>query len=86
MKAPKVPKPTAQQLAAERRTGIMLDEETAQVEKRLKAVTRGKLGTASLLAKGGSASTASPAASNPSMLNAGAASNVFRNAFGKSKK
>ena len=85
MKAPKVPKPTAQQLAAERRTGIMLDEETAQVEKRLKAVTRGKLGTASLLAKGGSAS-ASPAASNPSMLNAGAASNVFRNAFGKSKK
>ena len=31
MKAPKVPKATAQQLAAERRTGIMLDEETAQV-------------------------------------------------------
>ena len=83
MKAPKVPKPTAQQLAAERRTGIMLDEETAQVEKRLKAVTRGKLGAASLLAKGGSAS---PAASNPRMFAAPVSSGMFRNAFNKSKK
>lgn len=49
MKRPKAPKPTAQQLAAERRTEAALDEETAGVERRLKAAARGKLGAKSLL-------------------------------------
>jgi hypothetical protein len=49
MKRPKAPKPTAQQLAAERRTAAALDEETADVERRLKAAARGKLGAKSLL-------------------------------------
>ena len=49
MKRPKAPKPTAQQLASERRTMVALDEETADVERRLKAAARGKLGAKSLL-------------------------------------
>ena len=53
MKAPKAPKPTAQELAGVARQTSMLDEETAQMEKRLKSQARGKLGSKSLLAKGG---------------------------------
>jgi len=49
MKRPKAPKPTAQQIASERRTAAALDEETADVERRLKAAARGKLGAKSLL-------------------------------------
>tara|TARA_R110002020_G_scaffold55502_3_gene153916 strand:+ start:2571 stop:2846 length:276 start_codon:yes stop_codon:yes gene_type:complete len=55
MKSPKAPKPTAQELAGVARQSRMLDEETEEMEKRLKAAARGKGGgTSSLLAKGGS--------------------------------
>ena len=50
MKRPKAPKPTAQQLAVERRQAAALDEEIAEQEERSRALTRGRLGTASLLA------------------------------------
>tara|TARA_R110002072_G_C7882072_1_gene528096 strand:+ start:463 stop:912 length:450 start_codon:yes stop_codon:yes gene_type:complete len=40
---------TAEQKAIERRQRMALDKETAQSERRLKAVARGKLGKASLL-------------------------------------
>ena len=40
---------TAEQKAIERRQRMALDKETAQSEKRLKAIARGKLGKASLL-------------------------------------
>jgi hypothetical protein len=53
MKAPKAPKPTAQELAGVARQSRMIDEETEEMEKRLKAQARGKLGSKSLLAKGG---------------------------------
>ena len=49
MKAPKAPKPTAQQLAVERRQAAALDEEIREQEERFKAMARGKLGTKSLL-------------------------------------
>ena len=49
MKAPKAPKPTAQQLAVERRQAQALDEEIAEQEQRFRAMTRGQLGTRSLL-------------------------------------
>lgn len=49
MKAPKAPKPTAQQIAVERRQQAALDEEIAEQEARLSAVARGKLGAKSLL-------------------------------------
>jgi hypothetical protein len=54
MKAPKAPKPTAQELAGVARQSRMLDEETEEIEKRLKAAARGKLGSKSLLAKASS--------------------------------
>ena len=53
MKAPKAPKPTAQELAGVARQSRMIDEETEEMEKRLKAQARGKLGSKSLLAKSG---------------------------------
>jgi hypothetical protein len=53
MKAPKAPKPTAQELAGVARQSRMIDDETEEMEKRLKAQARGKLGSKSLLAKGG---------------------------------
>ena len=53
MKAPKAPKPTAQELAGVARQSRMIDEETEEMEKRLKAQARGKLGSKSLLAKAG---------------------------------
>ena len=49
MKRPKAPKPTAQQLAVERRQAAALDEEIREQEERFKAMARGKLGTKSLL-------------------------------------
>ena len=49
MKSPKAPKPTAQQIAVERRQAAALDEEIAEQEERFRAMARGKLGTKSLL-------------------------------------
>lgn len=49
MKSPKAPKPTAQQLAVERRQAAALDEEIREQEERFAAMARGKLGTKSLL-------------------------------------
>ena len=51
LKRPKAPEPTAQELAGVERQSRMLDEETEEMEKRLKAAARGKLGSKSLLAK-----------------------------------
>ena len=54
MKRPKAPEPTAQEMAGVERQSRMLDEETEEMERRLKAAARGKGGgTPSLLAKGG---------------------------------
>ena len=58
MKRPKAPKPTAEENAMVMRQQAALDEEIAEGEKRLKAVTRGTLGTKSLLAKASTASKA----------------------------
>jgi hypothetical protein len=67
MKSPKAPKPTAQQVAVERRQATALDEEIREQEERFRAMARGKLGTKSLLggvprtraeAAGGSRATA----------------------------
>lgn len=49
MKSPKAPKPTAQQIAVERRQSAALDEEIREQEERFRAMARGKLGTKSLL-------------------------------------
>jgi len=49
MKAPKKPKPTAQQVATERRQAMALDEEIAQQEERFRAMSRGQLGVKSML-------------------------------------
>ena len=49
MKRPKAPKASAADQAMIARQGMQLNEETAKNEKRLKAVTRGSLGTKSLL-------------------------------------
>lgn len=49
MKAPKRPKPTAQQIAVERRQARALDEEIAEQEERFRAMARGQLGVRSLL-------------------------------------
>lgn len=49
MKSPKAPKPTAAETAMITRQSMQLDEEMAKNEKRLKAITRGKLGSKSLL-------------------------------------
>ena len=56
MKAPKAPEPTAQELAGVARQSRMIDEAKEDLEKRLKAQTRGKSGSKSLLAKGGKVS------------------------------
>ena len=49
MKSPKAPKPTAQQLAVERRQSMALDKEIEEQEERQRALARGQLGTRSLL-------------------------------------
>ena len=51
MKRPKTPGPTAQENAMQARNQTLLDEEIGKGEKRLKAAARGKLGSASLMAK-----------------------------------
>jgi len=51
MKSPKAPKPTAEEVSMAARQSRALDEETEDMEKRLKAVARGSLGSKSLLAK-----------------------------------
>jgi len=61
MKSPKAPKPSAQQLAVERRQQAALDEEIAEQEARIAAIARGKLGAKSLL--GGAPRTRAEAAS-----------------------
>jgi len=60
MKRPKAPKPTAQQLAVERRQAMALDKEIEEQEERQRALARGQLGTRSLL--GGVPRTAREAA------------------------
>lgn len=62
LKRPKAPKPSAQELAGVERQSRMLDEETGDIEKRLKAISRGRLGSKSLLASA-SSNTASSTAS-----------------------
>ena len=49
MKKPKSPKPTAQQIAVERRQQVALDKEIEEQEERQRALARGRLGTRSLL-------------------------------------
>jgi hypothetical protein len=51
MKAPKAPKPTAQETAMVERQRRELDEVMEEEERRTKAIVRGTLGTKSLLAK-----------------------------------
>ena len=62
LKRPKAPEPTAQELAGVERQTRMLDEETEELEKRLKATARGKLGSKSLLAKAKSSKSGSSSA------------------------
>ena len=45
MKRPKAPKPTAQQIAVERRQQAALDKEIEEQEARLRAISRGQLGS-----------------------------------------
>ena len=49
MKSPKAPKPTAQQLAVERRQSMALDKEIEEQEERQRALSRGQFGIRSLL-------------------------------------
>ena len=49
MKSPKAPKPSAKQVAIERRQQVALDKEIEEQEDRLRAATRSSLGTKSLL-------------------------------------
>lgn len=60
MKSPKAPKPTAEQVATERRQTMLLDKTIAEEEERFKQLARGKLGKSSLLA--GAAGTRTTAA------------------------
>lgn len=71
MKAPKAPEPTAQELAGVARQSRMIDEETEEMEKRLKAAARGKLGSKSLLAKAGKASSGKSGVSGRSIMGSG---------------
>lgn len=71
MKRPKAPEPTAQELAGVARQSRMIDEETEEMEKRLKAAARGKGGSSSLLAKAGKASGKSGGISRRGMMGAG---------------
>jgi len=59
LKRPKAPEPSAQELAVVERQSRRLDEEIEESEKRLKAIARGRLGSASLLASGNTSSTRS---------------------------
>ena len=80
LKAPKAPEPTAQELAGVARQSRMIDEETEEMEKRLKAAARGKSGSSSLLAKTNKASGKSGSMGRKSMIgvNAGSIGNSIR--------
>ena len=71
LKRPKAPEPTAQELAGVARQSRMLDEETEEMEKRLKAAARGKLGSKSLLAKANKASSKASGTARGSMIGGG---------------
>ena len=71
MKKPKAPKKTAQEVAVERRQQIMLDKEIKDQEDRFRALSRGKMGKASLL--GGAPRTRAEAAGGRSPAMGGAA-------------
>ena len=71
LKRPKMPEPTAQELAGVARQSRMLDEETEEMEKRLKAAARGKLGSKSLLAKANKASSKASGTARGSMIGGG---------------
>jgi len=71
MKRPKAPEPTAQEIAGVERQSRMLDEETEQLEKRLKAQARGKLGSKSLLAKSSKGASGKSGVSAKSMMGGG---------------
>lgn len=87
MKSPKAPKPTAQQVAVERRQAAALDEEIREQEERFRAMARGKLGTKSLLGgvprsrseKAGGAGRAAP---TRTMLGMGGIAGAARGAGG----
>tara|TARA_B100001094_G_scaffold59835_1_gene55259 strand:+ start:1427 stop:1705 length:279 start_codon:yes stop_codon:yes gene_type:complete len=50
LKRPKMPEPTAEELAVTARQKVALNKEIEDEEKRLKALSRGGLGTRSMLA------------------------------------
>jgi hypothetical protein len=70
MKKPKAPKKSAQEVAVERRQQIMLDKEIEEQEDRFRAMSRGKLGKASLL--GGAPRTRAEAAGRGATAGGGA--------------
>jgi hypothetical protein len=71
LKRPKAPEPTAQELAGVARQSRMLDQETEEVEKRLKAAARGKIGSKSLLAKASSKASGTARGARGSMIGGG---------------
>jgi hypothetical protein len=71
VKKPKAPKKSAQEVAVERRQQIMLDKEIEEQEDRFRAMSRGKLGKASLL--GGAPRTRAEAAGRGATAGGGAA-------------
>jgi len=71
LKRPKAPEPSAQELAGVERQARMLDEETEEIEKRLKAVARGRLGSKSLLAKAGKVKSGSASGAGSFLSGAG---------------
>jgi hypothetical protein len=70
MRKPKAPKKSAQEVAVERRQQIMLDKEIEEQEDRFRAMSRGKLGKASLL--GGAPRTRAEAAGRGATAGGGA--------------
>ena len=82
MKSPKAPKPTAEEVSMAARQSRALDEETEDMEKRLKAVTRGTLGSKSLLAK--APTIGGKSASRGSSANAGGRSLMGMGGMGRS--
>ncbi len=66
LKRPKAPEPTAQELAVVERQSRRLDEEIEESEKRLKAIARNRLGSASLLVPGNASSTGTRAGKSTS--------------------
>ena len=71
LKPPKPAPKSQEELAAESRAQKSLDDETAQNEKRLKALARGKLGTQSLLVSNATASGGGSKGSKGTMMGGG---------------